>query len=282
MAPAVNHHFPTSNTRKGAGPGPRSSSPGSASALDISACPRNLPSVPTLIEAADQLRRTLQPLAFSAPVTHTYNPLDYAWDRHCDYLKRFGKGRKRVLLLGMNPGPFGMAQTGVPFGEISSVRDWMGISGPVGKPDPEHPKRPITGFNCNRSEVSGRRLWSLFAGRFPDPEDFFADHFVANYCPLVWMKETGANLTPDKIPAADMSPVNEACLTHLRAIVELLEPQYLIGVGAYAEKQLAGTGMDSRSGNTIGKILHPSPASPAANKDWAGTATRQLEELGIW
>ena len=146
----------------------------------------------------------------------------------------------------------------------------------------EHPRRPITGFDCTRSEVSGRRLWGLFAGRFPDPEDFFADHFVANYCPLVWMKETGANLTPDKIPAESMSPVNEACLAHLRVIVERLSPQYLIGVGAYAEKQLRSTASELGSGATIGKILHPSPASPAANRDWAGTAARQLEELGVW
>jgi len=238
--------------------------------------------VPTLIEAADQLRRALRPLNFSTPVTHTYNPLDYAWERHCDYLERFGKGRRRVLLLGINPGPFGMAQTGVPFGEISSVRDWMGISGPVGTPDPEHPRRPITGFDCERSEVSGRRLWGLFAERFPDPDDFFADHFVANYCPLIWMKDTGANLTPDKIPAESMKPVDEACLAHLRTLVQLLDPQYLIGVGTYAEKQLAGAAADLESGATIGRILHPSPASPAANRDWAGTATRQLEELGVW
>lgn len=242
----------------------------------------NLCPVPTLIDAADELRKGLHPLTFPEPVSHTYNPLEYAWERHCDYLTRFGSGPKRVLMLGMNPGPYGMAQTGVPFGEIPAVRDWMGISGPVGKPDPEHPKRPITGFACERSEVSGRRLWGLFAETYPEPEDFFAEHFVANYCPLVWMKDTGANLTPDKIPADSMTPVNELCLSHLCTVIELLDPQYLIGVGAYAEKQLALAAAEVDSSATLGKILHPSPASPAANKDWAGTATRQLHELGVW
>lgn len=236
----------------------------------------------SLIDAADVLRQGLRPLTFPKPVSHTYNPLEYAWERHCDYLSRFGTGSKRVLMLGMNPGPYGMAQTGVPFGEIPSVREWMGISGPVGKPDPEHPKRPITGFDCERSEVSGRRLWGLFAEKYPKVDDFFTEHFVANFCPLVWMKDTGANLTPDKIPADSMKPVNELCLAHLRTVIEVLEPQYLIGVGAYAEKQLALAAADTASSATLGKILHPSPASPAANKDWAGTATRQLQELGIW
>ena len=252
------------------------------SSLDFFRGPPHPNPVSPLIHAADQLRRALRPLTFSDPVTHTYNPLEYAWERHCDYLERFGQGQKSVLLLGMNPGPFGMAQTGVPFGEIPAVRDWMGISGHVGKPDPEHPKRPITGFSCERSEVSGRRLWGLFAERFPDPDKFFETHFVANYCPLVWMKETGANLTPDKIPVEAIKPVDKACLDHLETVIDLLKPKYLVGVGAYAQKQLAGIAERIDPVPTVGRILHPSPASPAANRDWAGTAKSQLQELGIW
>ena len=237
--------------------------------------------MPVLIDAADDLRQALRPLTFPEPVAYTYNPLEYAWERHCDYLDRFGKGQKRVLFLGMNPGPYGMAQTGVPFGEIPAVRDWMGISGPVGKPDPEHPKRPISGFDCERSEVSGRRLWGYFAEKFPKVEDFFAEHFVANFCPLVWMKDTGANLTPDKIPAAAMEPVNEHCFNHLKKVIAELDPQFLIGVGAYAEKQLAAAAEELGHPANLGRILHPSPASPAANRDWAGAAEKQLRELGI-
>ena len=42
------------------------------------------------------------------------------------------------------PGPFGMAQTGIPFGEIEHVRDWIGVSCAVDKPKNEHPKRLIS------------------------------------------------------------------------------------------------------------------------------------------
>jgi single-strand selective monofunctional uracil DNA glycosylase len=238
----------------------------------------NLVSKHPLIAAADDLRRELRGLTFPDPVAFTYNPLEYAWDRHCDYLTRFGSGEKKALFLGMNPGPYGMAQTGVPFGEIPHVRDWMGISGPVKKPDPEHPKRPITGFACERSEVSGRRLWGLFAKLFDSADHFFEEHFVTNFCPLVWMKDTGANLTPDKLPRESMDPVEKACLKHLTRIVETLQPDTLIGIGAFAEKQLANVKNDTHE---LGKILHPSPASPAANRDFAGTAARQLTELKI-
>lgn len=233
-----------------------------------------------LIEISRELTAALKPLKFSK-ASHVYLPTDYARKPHEAYLRRFGKGRKRVLFLGMNPGPWGMAQTGVPFGEIPAVRDWMGIDEPVGKPDPEHPKRPITGYACERSEVSGRRLWGYFAEKHPRAEDFFAEHFVANYCPLVWMSVTGANITPDKLPKEEMEPVEEACMGHLVAVLKLLRPQYLIGVGAYAEGKLAAAAEVAGSEAVIGRVLHPSPASPAANRGWAEAAEKQLAAIGV-
>ena len=111
-----------------------------------------------LLDAAATLCRALEPLEFSAPTTHVYNPLIYAQRANELYIRRFGRTKKRCVMMGMNPGPWGMAQTGIPFGEIPAVRDWMGIEVKVDKPDDEHPKRPVEGFACTRSEVSGRRL----------------------------------------------------------------------------------------------------------------------------
>lgn len=231
-----------------------------------------------LIASAARLADELRPLPFSRPVACTYRPLDYAWEPHRTYLERFGSGPKRVLFLGMNPGPFGMAQTGVPFGEIPATRDWLGISENVGQPVIAHPKRPISGFACTRSEVSGKRVWGLFADRFGSADAFFQDHLILNYCPLVWMNSTGANLTPDKLSAAEMAPVEAACMQHLRDAIEILQPQYLIGIGVFAEERLRRTG----AAGTVGRILHPSPASPLANRGWGEAASRQLEELGVW
>lgn len=234
-----------------------------------------------LVEASRALAREVAGLRFAAPVHTVYNPLDYARSSHEAYLRRYGSGSRPVLFLGMNPGPWGMAQTGVPFGEVAAVRDWMGIEAPVGKPTPEHPKRPIEGFACGRSEVSGQRLWGLFAQRFGTAERFFAGHFVVNYCPLVFMSETGANVTPDKLPAAERAPLEAACNAHLRRLVDILQPEWLIGVGAFAEKK-AREVLGGASPVRMGRILHPSPASPAANKDWSGQASRELESMGVW
>src|SRR6185436_7468972 len=159
-----------------------------------------------LIENARRLRRAVAALEFGAPVAYVYDPLDYAWEPHRHYLERYGRGHPAVLLVGMNPGPFGMAQTGVPFGDVQMVRDWMGIHGEVGRPPKEHPKRPIQGFSCPRSEVSGSRLWGWAKERFGTPERFFETYFVMNYCPLAFVEASGKNLTPDKLPAAEKAP----------------------------------------------------------------------------
>src|SRR5688572_5881497 len=119
-----------------------------------------------LAQAAKTLSHSVQGLRFAPPVTCVYNPLDYAWAPHEAYIRKFAGAPKRVVFLGMNPGPFGMAQTGVPFGEVAAVRDWMGINTAIGQPKQIHRKRPVEGFACVRSEVSGRRLWGLFADRF--------------------------------------------------------------------------------------------------------------------
>lgn len=233
-----------------------------------------------LVEAARYLSETVGRLRFKPPVAYVYNPLDYAWAAHELFLRKFGGGRKRVLFLGMNPGPFGMAQTGVPFGEVAAVRDWMGIYTLIAQPKHAHPKRLIEGFACSRSEVSGRRLWGLFATKFGTPENFFAEHFVVNFCPLAFMDEGGRNLTPDKLGAAETAELFAACNEHLRQVLAATRAEWVIGVGDFAEKRAREA--LGESGVRLGRILHPSPASPAANKDWAGTATRQLRELGMW
>ncbi|MDR2207389.1 MAG: single-stranded DNA-binding protein [Azoarcus sp.] len=230
--------------------------------------------------AARDLSAALGKMRFAPPVTHVYNPLDYAWEIHERYLSRYGSSRKRVVFLGMNPGPFGMVQTGVPFGEIAAVRDWLGLEGPVGQPEQINPKRPVEGFACARSEVSGRRLWGLFRERFESADAFFAEHFVANYCPLAFFDE-GRNLTPDKLPAAEQEPLLAACDEHLRTLVAALAPEWVIGVGGWAEARTREA-LGASNVVKIGRILHPSPASPAANRGWAEAASRQLTELGIW
>ncbi|MEE2657553.1 MAG: uracil-DNA glycosylase family protein [Candidatus Latescibacterota bacterium] len=238
------------------------------------------PAIPPLVAAARRLRVRLRKLAFAPPVTHVYNPLVYAAAAHEQYLTAWGSGTRKVLFLGMNPGPLGMAQTGVPFGEVVAVRDWIGISAVIGKPRHEHPKRPITGLECPRSEVSGQRLWGLFAERFQTPERFFTDHFVTNYCPLAFMEESGRNRTPDKLPANERAALTEPCDRHLREVVAALAPEIVVGVGRFALDRARAALADFEG--RIETILHPSPASPAANRGWGPRATRQLQDLGIW
>jgi len=227
----------------------------------------------------DDLIHATASLTFSEPVTHVYNPLVYARLPHDLYLEKFGGLGAATVLLGMNPGPWGMVQTGVPFGEISAVRDWMGITAPVKKPANEHPKRPVAGFDCTRSEVSGRRLWGWARKIFGTPERFFARFFVVNYCPLVFMEAGGRNRTPNNLPAAEKKPLLAACDQALRQTVDLLNPEHVIGIGVFAEQRAKAALADHAL--TIGRITHPSPANPKANRGWEKVITGELESMGV-
>jgi single-strand selective monofunctional uracil DNA glycosylase len=208
-----------------------------------------------------------------------YNPLEYARKPYQQYLKRYGGRPKEVVLVGMNPGPWGMAQTGIPFGEVKIVRDWLGIEAPVGKPSHIHPKRPVQGFACPRSEVSGKRLWGWAKEAFKTPERFFARFFVANYCPLVFYEEGGRNRTPDSLRAAEKKPLMSACDLALRRTVEWFKPRYVVGIGSFAE----GRAREALSGLhvTVGRISHPSPANPRANRGWEPLIRKEFASIGI-
>jgi single-strand selective monofunctional uracil DNA glycosylase len=236
-------------------------------------------SIRKLKQACEQLCAELAPLEFAPPVTHVYNPMVYARDAYFDYLRRYASTPKRILYIGMNPGPFGMTQTGVPFGEITLVRDFLGVRGRVNKPEHEHPKRPVEGFDCKRSEVSGARLWGAIRAKHQAANAFFEHGFVGNYCPLVFMEESGRNRTPDKLRPNERELLYEACDRHLRAQVDALGPEIVIGVGKFAEARATAALADRKI--KIGTIPHPSPASPAANRGWAQLAEAALGRLGV-
>lgn len=232
-----------------------------------------------LVSIARELERGVRDLEFRAPVRYVYNPLDYAWEPHRQYLERYGAAPKEVVLVGMNPGPWGMGQTGVPFGDVAVVRDWLGIEAPVRKPDREHPQRAVEGFACRRGEVSGRRLWGWVRTRFKTPARFFARFFVHNYCPLLFLEASGRNFTPDRLRVEDREELFAACDRALRRTVVVLEARIVIGVGRFAERR-ARKALSSL-GVRIGAVPHPSPANPAANRAWEAQIEQALEHLGI-
>jgi single-strand selective monofunctional uracil DNA glycosylase len=227
----------------------------------------------------DNLNVALGRLSFAAPVAYTYNPLEYAGKAHLEYCHRYGQGSKEIVLVGMNPGPWGMAQTGVPFGEIGLVKDWLGIETSVGRPARMHPKRPVDGFACRRSEVSGKRLWGWARDRFGDPQKFFARFFVLNYCPLMFIENGGRNRTPDKLPVGERRPLLTICDGALAEAVTMLKPRYVLGIGRFA----AGRVSDVLAGKAIktGTLTHPSPANPKANRGWVPLIETELRTLGI-
>ncbi len=213
---------------------------------------------------------------------YIYNPLDYAWEMHSEYLRRYVHEGAGILFLGMNPGPFGMMQTGVPFGEVNAVRDYLKLNLPVDKPKREHPSRPVVGMDIKRSEGSGKRLWGLISQRWPEPEGFFKDHCIFNYCPLGFLDsgKTAKNFTPDHLPKNERASLEAVCDSYLADVIDMVGPHALIGIGKYAEAKLTSVNRDGR--RVVSSIIHPSPGNPQANVDWNGKTTAKMRELGLW
>jgi len=229
-----------------------------------------------LIRAATSLRDDVGPigsrLVSEGSVDVCYNPLEYAWDAHDAYLRRMGDSGARTIVLGMNPGPHGMGQVGIPFAATSVVRDLLEITGiPVNQPETPDPRRPVVGLEYPREEVSGTRLWGLLAERYGDADAIASHVFLVNHCPLMLFSGPRAtNITPDKIAGSTAQELLERCDEHLREVVSILNTERVIGVGKFAESR-ARSALDDGTIEVVG-CWHPSPASPLANRnggaDW--------------
>ena len=158
------------------------------------------------------------------------------------------------------------------------MRDWLGIDVKISPPAAQHPKRPISGFARTRNEISGERLWGFFAGRFGSWTRFFRDHLVLNYCPLAFLEASGRNRTPDKLPAVEREPLFDACDEHLREMVRLLKPEWLIGVGEFATRRARQCLPNDEP--RICSILHPSPANPGGERQLGGSGERATGNIG--
>lgn len=236
------------------------------------------------LEPTRKISNRVNQLQFDNKVEWVYNPLDYAWNVHSEYLTRFGTGPKRAVFLGMNPGPWGMAQTGVPFGDTTIAGDWLGLRGlPIGTPEEERPDRPVIGWDLERQEGSGQRLFGFFRKEMGSLPAFFQNNFVLNYLPLVMFNADGKNVTPARLLKADRLKVFEACDPYLQAMVDYYQPEVLVGIGKFALRRLEANFSDTAY--TVVDIPHPSPASPIATRDggryWNKLVTETLQEVNI-
>ncbi|MGB1435364.1 MAG: uracil-DNA glycosylase family protein [Candidatus Thalassarchaeaceae archaeon] len=232
--------------------------------------------VKSLIESSYNLSQDLQPLSKilleEGFIEYVYNPLIYAWEPHKAFIELGGNKGAKTILLGMNPGPHGMGQMGIPFAATSIVRDFLKIKNlPVLQPERIHPKRIIKGLDWQKEEISGTRLWSALFDNYGSVEKIFSKIFVVNHCPLMFFRGVnGTNITPDKIPGETIKKIIQRCDVYLKEIVDIMQIETVVGVGKYSKKR-AEIALEETKIN-LKSCWHPSPASPLANKnkgaDW--------------
>lgn len=65
------------------------------------------------LNLADELNLSLEQFEIPKKVEAVYNPTIYARQTFEMYVKKYCNSPKPIIYFGMNPGPFGMSQTGV-------------------------------------------------------------------------------------------------------------------------------------------------------------------------
>lgn len=234
--------------------------------------------IPTkLLQYATALNEKLRKLSFNSPVQYVYNPVEYAYDMHAAFIKRYCQSEKKILLLGMNPGPWGMVQTGIPFGEINMVKEWYQIEAKINKPAIECPQREVMGLDCHRSEISGKRLYEYFKKVSHTPDNFFKNTYLYNYCPLALLQRGGNNFTPSSLKGAIKKELEEYCNDSLLQVLELLKTEIIIALGVYTKKQ-ADLILKVNCIDHIQVICMPHPSPRAkGNENWSEKAQHVLE-----
>ncbi|MFB6344166.1 MAG: uracil-DNA glycosylase family protein [bacterium] len=239
---------------------------------------------PNPVSVTEDLNERIKGLTFEEKVEWYYNPLDYAFEVHKAYLKSFGNDTKTGFFLGMNPGPWGMAQTGIPFTDPHIARDWMGLpERPIGTPPNEREDRPVDGWSSDRKEASGQKLHGYFRNIFGSLDAFFETNIVMNYCPLVMFSEEATNLTPEDLLKDDRQALFDICDPYLGDLIEFYDPDVFVGIGRFGQRRLME--LTERTEEEVAYLPHPSPASPIATRDggdyWRGLVDDMLEEWDL-
>lgn len=218
------------------------------------------------------------------PASYAANPTVYAYENYAQAMARLADGPRGVLLVGMNPGPHGMAQTGVPFGDVVNARailgrqsqgsGWSGCRLALG----DKVLLDAKGLDYHRGEVSGDRLWSALQQICGSLESAYQQVCVINYCPLLFLDNGGLNVTPDDFPKSDrvrLPKFTAACDEHLRRVVKALTPKIVIAVGGYSDKRCRVA-----LGHTVPivKITHPSPRTAATAGAWIGMVAKPIND----
>lgn len=223
-----------------------------------------------VLRAAERLRDALDGFEPGGRVAHTYHPLRYAWEPHERFVRAYGDERsaRRALLVGINPSAWGAVQTGIPFADAATARDWLGIEGAVGQPGRPHPKRPVLGFSATRRDGSGANLYGWARARFGTAARFFEEFYVVNYCPLAFFDAAGAALLPAQLSKEARAVLWPRCDAHLADVARALDVAWLLPLGGFAEERARAVASHAGLAAKVHPLRHPSPVNPLNNAGW--------------
>jgi single-strand selective monofunctional uracil DNA glycosylase len=225
-----------------------------------------------------------------------WNPGLYAASWHALFRKEYPASAGCILVFGLNPGPYGMAQTGIPFTDLKRLREHLprlakglerrgcSLAGVGLAP------RSLRPYLSRTFESSAVRVYRFLSRGWGSAEDGWRSVVVANPCSLLFMDAAGENRTPaDLVGAVSRRTgslvaarrLRERCnaLRRLaaREAVRVLSPRGVVLLGKDAQRAMQ-TGIAPLLGpDSILGWEHPARAVPDR---WAMGLLEEIKRRG--
>jgi single-strand selective monofunctional uracil DNA glycosylase len=215
------------------------------------------------------------------------DPGRYGERWHHRFRRCYPVGPRPLLVFGLNPGPYGMAQTGVPFTDLKRLefhlprlwRELLAAREPVALPGLAPPSlRP---FLTRTFESSSVRVYKFLERAFGSAEQAFRRVAFVNPCPLLFIdRATGENRTPADLPRAAPRLMREfdalRRTTVLEAVSEL-EARGAVLLGKDVARAAAPALRAALPADSVLEWEHPARAVP---ETWARGLHESLAARG--
>jgi single-strand selective monofunctional uracil DNA glycosylase len=221
------------------------------------------------------------------------NPGRYGERWHARFRRAYPMSPRPLLVFGLNPGPYGMAQTGVPFTDLKRLesalpglwKDLVASGEPVTRPGLAPPS--LARHLTRTFESSSVRVYRFLERAYGRPELALREVVFVNPCPLLFIDpETGANRTPADLPRA-LRARKAAELVHafeelrratvLEAVAEL-EPRGAILLGRDVAAAVGEALRAALGARSVVEWEHPARAVP---ETWSRGLADELRKRGL-
>jgi len=207
-----------------------------------------------------------------------WNPALYALDIYQEYLTKFPPEPGAILALGLNPGPYGMAQTGIPFTDCRTASGALGMEMTIPGKAPDDlisRLKKANGKWRGTYERSSLGMYRFLILAWGDIKTAYRNWFVGNPCPLLFLDPERWNVTPADPRLRRMKEVGELRQRAVIGFSEILNPRGIVCFGKDVAKAVGEVAIRQVGPDRVVFYEHPARAVP---EKWAAGLLQELTQ----